>query len=210
MHRYFIRTPWVVRKIFSSYIWNLPAKEPVVYITFDDGPHPEITPWVLEQLKKYGVKASFFCIGNNVRQFPEVYRQIIDEGHATGNHTYHHLNGWKTPDRAYLNDIAAAAELIPTNLFRPPYGRIKGRQARQLPGLLKKQVKIIMWDVLSADFDRNFSPEECYRNVVDHVRPGSIIVFHDSEKAWPNLVHALPRTLEFLRGNGYICKKIEL
>src|SRR5437762_258661 len=210
MHRYFIKTPWLVRRFFPSYTWRMPADGRAVYLTFDDGPHPEITPWVLDQLKKYGAEASFFCIGNNVERFPDVYRQVLTAGHAVGNHTFHHLNGWKTDDEKYLADVAAASKLISTNLFRPPYGRIRKRQAEGLSPLLGGDIKVIMWDVLSADFDRGFSPEDCYRHVVKNVGAGSVIVFHDSEKAWPNLSVALPRALEFLAANGYKCKKIEL
>lgn len=210
MHRYLIKTPWWLKRLYPSYVWSLPADGPVVYLSFDDGPHPEITPWVLDQLKQHDAEASFFCIGNNVAKYGDVYRQILDAGHAVGNHTYHHLNGWKTGDDAYLKDAADAAALIDTNLFRPPYGRIRASQAKKLSATLGRDMKVIMWEVLSADFDRSFSPQQCAAHVTRKVRPGSIIVFHDSEKAWPNLCEALPYVLRFLGEKGYRCKKIQL
>jgi peptidoglycan-N-acetylglucosamine deacetylase len=211
MHKYFIKTPWIAKKIFSSYVWSLPADENVVYLTFDDGPHPTITQWVLDQLMQFDAKATFFCIGNNVDKYPDVYEKILNEDHATGNHTYHHLNGWKTDDRKYLEDISVAAQLIKSNLFRPPYGKIKNSQAKNIIDVLQtSNKKIIMWDVLSADFDSTISPEQCLRNVLENVSAGSIIVFHDSEKAFNNLKYALPKTLMSLKEEGFNFKKIEL
>lgn len=212
MHKYFIKTPWIVKKIFfPEYVWNLAPDENAVYLSFDDGPHPEITPWALNELKQFNAKATFFCIGNNVEKHPDVYQSILDDGHATGNHTYHHLNGWKTEDEIYLQDILKAAQLIKSNLFRPPYGRIKSRQAKRISNALESNdFKIIMWDVLSADFDSSFSPEACLNNVLENVSPGSIIVFHDSEKAFNNLKYVLPKTLEYLNKEGFLFKKIEL
>lgn len=211
MHKYFIKTPWIAKKLFSSYTWSLPANENAVYLTFDDGPHPTITPWVLEQLKQFDAKATFFCIGNNVDRYPEVYEKILEEGHATGNHTYHHLNGWKTGDQKYLDDISAAAQLIQSNLFRPPYGKIKNRQAKKIAGALHtNNGQVVMWDVLSADFDASVSQEQCLHNVIDNVSAGSVIVFHDSEKAFHNLKFALTNTLKYLKEEGFVCKKIEL
>jgi peptidoglycan/xylan/chitin deacetylase (PgdA/CDA1 family) len=210
MHKYFIKTPWIAKKFFSSYEWSLPAEENDVYLTFDDGPHPTITPWVLDQLKQFNAKATFFCIGNNVEKYPDVYQKVLDEKHAIGNHTYHHLNGWKTDDNKYINDVSAAAQLIQSNLFRPPHGRIRSSQAKRIPGAMKKDdVRIIMWDVLSADFDSSFSPEQCLNNVLENVSPGSIIVFHDSEKAFNNLKYALPKTLESLKEAGFNFRRIE-
>jgi peptidoglycan/xylan/chitin deacetylase (PgdA/CDA1 family) len=209
MYRYFIKTPWWVKKVFPSYVWNIPAANKVVYLTFDDGPHPTVTPWVLAELKKYGAKATFFCIGNNVVQYPDVYRQTLKEGHAVGNHTQQHMNGWKTSTDKYLCDVTAATEVIATSLFRPPYGRITSAQAKGLAKAMKdKNAKVIMWDVLSADFDRSISPEQCVQNVLKNVSPGSVIVFHDSEKAFVNLEAGLPEVLKTLEREGYRFEKI--
>ena len=210
MHRYFIKTPWIARKIFPQYVWRLPARDNEVFLTFDDGPHPEITPWVLDMLKAYNARATFFCIGNNVEQFPEVYQRIINEGHAVGNHTFHHLNGWKTNETLYLEDIARAAGYIHSDLFRPPYGRIRTSQASRMQKTDGLPSHVIMWDVLSGDFDHSISTEQCFLNVAQHVQPGSIIVFHDSEKARTNLEWALPRVLELLKRQQYQMKKISL
>ncbi len=162
MHRYFIKTPGWVKLLFPSYVWSLPATDKVVYLTFDDGPHPQLTPWVLDELEKYGAKATFFCVGNNVRKYGDVYRRILDQGHAVGNHTHTHVNGWKTETTVYLKDVADAAAFISSPLFRPPYGRIKKRQAKGIAAAVKhQQAKIIMWDVLSADFDQSITGDEC-------------------------------------------------
>ncbi|HZH64956.1 MAG TPA: polysaccharide deacetylase family protein [Flavisolibacter sp.] len=209
MHRYFIKTPWWVQQLFSNYVWRIAATQKVIYLTFDDGPHPTITPWVLDELKKYDAKATFFCIGKNVEAHPAIYNRIIAEGHATGNHTYQHLNGWKTGLDAYLGDVAKASRSIDTNLFRPPYGRITSAQARNLATMMEKnKVKVIMWDVLSADFDKRILPIQCAKNVLKNVSPGSVVVFHDSEKAFENLRIALPDVLRVLGGEGYIFEKI--
>jgi peptidoglycan/xylan/chitin deacetylase (PgdA/CDA1 family) len=211
MHRYFIKTPWIAKKFFPGYIWDLPAEDQSVYLTFDDGPHPVITPWVLDQLKEYSAEATFFCIGNNVQQFPEVYNRILEEGHAVGNHSFRHLNGWKTEEEEYLDDISKATEFIDSKLFRPPYGRIRQAQARKVPEAMKHaDAKIIMWDVLSADFDDGFTDEGCYNNVVEHTVAGSIIVFHDSEKAYGKLKKVLPKVLQHLSTSGFHFKKIKI
>ncbi len=208
MHRYFIKTPWWVKRLFSDYIWSFSAVGNEVYLTFDDGPHPTITPWVLDELKKYNATATFFCIGKNVVQYPEIYSRILNEGHAVGNHTYNHVNGWKVDAAAYCADVEKAAVPIKSNLFRPPYGRIKKSQFEGLKRAMNCTLKVIMWDVLSADFDEKITPEICALNVTRHVRPGSVVVFHDSEKTSRNLKYALPKTLEFLKSKGYISKKI--
>lgn len=181
----------------------MPAADNVVYLTFDDGPHPQVTPWVLDTLKSYNAQATFFCLGKNVVAHPNIYQRIINEGHAVGNHTYNHVNGWKVSTPVYTNDVTQAMQCIQSSLFRPPYGRIKKAQARAVKSVLGVHTKIIMWDVLSADFDPGLSPEQCLRRVLDHCSAGSIIVFHDSEKAFPNLKVILPEVLAGLHQQGY-------
>lgn len=197
----------MLRQVYPRSIWHMPRDEKKVYLTFDDGPHPAVTPFILEQLRRVKAKATFFCLGKNVAAHPDLYTQILREGHSTGNHTYNHKNGWKTPDREYLADIVAAAKVIDSNLFRPPYGRITPFQIRQLADPVLN-LHPIMWSILSGDFDPARSPEECVENVVKPLRNGSIIVFHDSEKAMPNVTGALPRVLDFLSEGGYIMEKI--
>jgi peptidoglycan/xylan/chitin deacetylase (PgdA/CDA1 family) len=204
IHQYFVRPPLWLRAFYGRYTWRMPPGRGV-YLTFDDGPHPEVTPWVLDLLKAAHAKATFFCIGKNVARYPDVYARILREGHAVGNHTYRHLNGWEVSKEEYWGDAAGAAKLIDSNLFRPPYGRITRKQGRGLSDFLNRKMKVIMWDVLSADFDTSFTPAECLRNVVDHMQPGSIIVFHDSEKARANLEGSLPQVLEFIKGKGLEC-----
>jgi len=208
MHRFFINTPWLIKKLFYRYIWNFSRREQAVYLTFDDGPHPTITPWVLEQLKTYQAQATFFCVGENVAQYSDVYQQILASGHAVGNHTQHHPNGWETDTEIYLNDVREAALSIKSPLFRPPYGRIKKAQAKGVRKILGAGTKIIMWEVLSCDFDPSFSKEQCLKNVLNHARAGSIIVFHDSEKAAPNMQAVLPVVLQQLAQKGYAFKAI--
>jgi peptidoglycan/xylan/chitin deacetylase (PgdA/CDA1 family) len=204
MHQYLIKIPWIVKLLFPNYIWSIPTSEKEVFLTFDDGPHPIITPWVLDQLKKYEAGATFFCIGKNVQQYPKVYQQILDEGHRVGNHTHNHMNGWKFSDQEYVNDIMIAKKFIQSDLFRPPYGRIKKSQVNLLRKRGGADFKIVMWDVLSADFDRGYSEEQCVKNVIKNVSKGSVIVFHDSEKAYDNLAYALPIVLEHLKKEGYV------
>jgi len=209
MHKYFIKTPWIIKRFFPNYVWHIPTKEKEVFLTFDDGPHPQITPWVLAQLKQHKAAATFFCIGDNVKRYPEVYRQIIAEGHAVGNHTQNHLNGWSTSTETYLKNVEKAVQFISSNLFRPPYGRIKRSQAKGLQQAMQtSSTKIIMWDVLSADFDISISKEKCFANVMDHVRPGSIVVFHDSDKAFSHLQFVLPKVLEGLTKKEYKFSRI--
>lgn len=175
-----------------------------MYLTFDDGPHPTVTSFVLDELKKHNANATFFCIGKNVITYPEIYKRILDEGHIVGNHTHNHLNGWKNKSRVYLSDVNKASGYIDSSLFRPPYGKIKISQSRKLPSAMKKtNTKIVMWDVLSGDFDLGISPQHCADNVLRYARPGSIIVFHDSSKAYPRIKHALPETLKFFGEKGY-------
>ena len=200
---YLVKTPFWLKWIYPSGIWNVPGSQKVVYLTFDDGPHPEVTPFVLEQLKKYNAKGTFFCIGKNVDSFAPIYESILLEGHAVGNHTYNHLNGWKTEDAKYIDNIKSATNLIESNLFRPPYGRIKSSQIRAIKKHSELPQQIIMWDVLSADFDISLHGDQCANNVIQHSRSGSIIVFHDSAKAWDRLQIALPKVLQYFHEMGY-------
>ena len=204
---YLVRTPWWLRRCFPGCIWEIAEQRPIVYLTFDDGPDPGVTPFVLDQLAHYDMHATFFCIGKNVEAHPEVYARILSAGHRTGNHTHHHLNGWKTDDDTYLADISRAARLIDSDLFRPPYGRIGSGQLRRLRHL-SPVMRPVMWSVLSGDFDPGISPARCIRNVLDHARPGSVITFHDSEKAFPVLREALPVILEDFRRKGWEGKGI--
>ena len=198
------RIPRLLSRTFRSLTWDFPAGEKHVYLTFDDGPTPEITEWVLKQLDAHQAKATFFCLGNNVKAFPELYAEILSRGHAVGNHSWSHKKGFRTSVRSYVEDVDRAAGLIHSDLFRPPYGRILPAQVRAL----KKKYRIIMWSVLSVDYNAGISGEQVVRNVLENVRPGSVIVFHDSVKASKNLFAALPRVLEFLQREGYQPKTI--
>ncbi|MEO9021485.1 MAG: polysaccharide deacetylase family protein [Ginsengibacter sp.] len=199
---YLKKTPGLFQKIFPGRIWKIDTDEKIVYFTFDDGPHPEATPFVLNELKKYNAKATFFCIGRNVKENFDVYQKIIGEGHKVGNHTFSHLNGWKTEDKIYLEDIIKAAKIIDSNLFRPPYGRITKFQMKAIQGN-KLHLKTVMWEVLSGDFDPSVSGENCYLNVINNAKRGSIVVFHDSAKSFATLQYALPRILKYYSENEY-------
>ena len=201
---YIVTAPWWLRLSFSKHcVWDLPAHEKVIYLTFDDGPHPTITPWVLDMLKNYEAKATFFCLGKNVQAYPEVYRRILEEGHRVGNHTHRHLNSKKTDEKEWLEDVHTAAKWIDSDLFRPPYGRISRFQEKALREALPGY-RTIMWSVLSGDFDNTLSADECTKIICKHSKRGSIIVFHDSEKAWPRLENCLPETLKRLSDKGFI------
>lgn len=209
MHKYFLKIPWWVRRLFPAYTWRMPTKEKIIYLTFDDGPHPVVTPWVLDTLRAHNARATFFCIGKNVERHPDVYRQVLRAGHAVGNHTYSHPNGWQTPDDLYLQDVQKAGTLIRSTLFRPPYGRIRKRQAKRLAAVLATdKVNVVMWDVLSADFDATVKPEACEKIVLEKVEAGSVVVFHDSEKAFRNLQYALPRLLEKFSREGFCFERL--
>lgn len=211
MKFYWIKTNWIIKRIFYNYIWDVSNTGKTVYLTFDDGPIPEVTTWVLEELRKYDAKATFFCIGDNIKKNPALFKKISNEGHVIGNHTFSHLNGWKTKTETYLKNIKKCEDIIQENgdpniiskIFRPPYGKIKTPQSKQIREL---GYKIIMWDVLSADFDTTISKEKCLENVLSNVKPGSIIVFHDSIKAFKNLKYVLPKTLIFLKSNDFNCE----
>ena len=206
---YFVKTPGWLKRIYDSYIWSIPVNDKILYLTFDDGPHPEATPFVLKELKKHNALATFFCIGKNVVSYPAIYKQLINEGHSVGNHTYNHLNGWKTGNDDYLKDIALASHEIDSELFRPPYGRITSFQAKNLRSAMNgKEPKVIMWDVLSGDFDIDCTPQQCLANVLLATVSGSIIIFHDSEKAFPKLAYTLPRILNYFSEKGYLFKSL--
>ncbi|GAA3601640.1 polysaccharide deacetylase family protein [Flavivirga amylovorans] len=212
-----VKTPLIVKKMFPNYIWDIPTTDKVIYLTFDDGPTPEITNWVLSTLKAYNAKATFFCIGNNIKKHPDIFQNILNEGHNIGNHTHNHIKGWKTKSKDYLRNIEEAQDIINNqasnnnseivnrqssiiNLFRPPYGQITPKQGKEL---IELGYKIIMWDILSFDWDRNVSKETCLNNVTNTATNGSIIVFHDSVKASKNMQYTLPKALEFFSEKGY-------
>jgi len=200
---YFIKTPFWLRLIYSACIWRKSNQERVIYLSFDDGPHPKATPFVLEQLSNFNAKASFFCIGKNVQLHPEIYDAILGAGHVVGNHTQNHMNGWKNNTKNYIADIQEATNWIDSNLFRPPYGRISFAQIKALRLHPTLPQLTIMWDVLSGDFDTTITGEQCAQNVIQHAGPGSIVVFHDSAKAMDRLCIALPKVLAHFSKLGY-------
>ncbi|BCY28122.1 polysaccharide deacetylase family protein [Flavobacterium okayamense] len=196
-----VKTHKFIPFLFPKYIWKINNSTNKVYLTFDDGPIPIVTEWVLDVLKTENIKATFFCIGENIQKHPEVFKRIVNEGHNIGNHTYNHLNGWETKNETYLDNFDMCKQLIKTsNIFRPPYGKISPLQAKKI---LQKKHKIIMWDVLSYDFGNKISSEKCLNNVVKNTESGSIIVFHDSIKAEQNLRYALPKAITYLKEKGF-------
>ena len=202
-----VKTNNWIKKIFNNLVWDIPNSDKRIYLTFDDGPIPEVTEWVLDILKSEGIKATFFCIGDNIQKHPEVYKRILFEEHQTGNHTFNHLNGWKTENRHYIENFKLCeTEHLKLNtehsfLYRPPYGKIKPSQSKTIRQF---GYKIIMWDVLSYDFDSTVSEEKCLENVISNTEQGSIIVFHDSVKAEKNLKYALPKAIQVLKDKGFI------
>jgi len=199
---YLVKTPWLLKKLYPQLHWNRSRTEPVIYLTFDDGPIPHVTPFVLDVLERYNAKATFFCIGDNVQKHPEIFEKVKAGGHAVGNHTFNHLRGWNTDDEAYVSNFLQADTLLQTSLFRPPYGRAKRSQIRQLK-TLKPDLQIIMWDVLSGDWDMSLKPADCLKGVLKHTGNGAIIVFHDSLKAFNRLEYVLPRALEIWSKAGF-------
>jgi peptidoglycan-N-acetylglucosamine deacetylase len=199
---YFVKTPWPVRKYYSGCLWNYSRDEKKLYLSFDDGPHPMSTPYILDQLQKYQAKATFFCIGKNVAAESSLYKKILDAGHRVGNHTHNHLNGWKTDDKTYFENIGQAAQYIDSKLFRPPYGRIKKFQQAYL-SREPFNYKVVMWDVLSGDFDQSISADRCTENVIMNAKQGSIVIFHDSVKAFDRMKVALPKVLEYFSEKGF-------
>jgi len=202
-----VKTNKWIKKVFNNLHWDIPNSENKIYLTFDDGPIPEVTEWLLVLLKLEEIKATFFCIGDNIQKHPEVYIRILSEGHQTGNHTFNHLNGWKTDTENYIDNFKLCeTEHLKLNteyffLFRPPYGKIKPNQSKKIRQL---GYKIIMWDVLSYDFDPTISVEKCLENVISNTIQGSIIVFHDSLKAEKNLKYALPKAIHILKNKGFV------
>lgn len=196
---YLIHTPQYVQALFPGLIWKMSPAYKEIYLTFDDGPIPGVTPWVLDTLRSHHANATFFCVGENVKKYPGIFQQIIDEGHSVGNHTLNHLSGWSTENITYFHNIRHCARMVHSGLFRPPYGKLKPSQIQ----FLQRHYRIVMWDVLSGDFDRDLQPGDCYQNVIQHAGPGSIVVFHDSLKAEKNLRYALPRVLDYFTGKGY-------
>jgi len=220
MKPYFVKTPSLVPVLYQHQIWSFSSKQKNIYLTFDDGPTPKITDWVLDTLQQYKASATFFCIGKNVETYPTIFKRIIEDGHAIGNHTYDHLNGWITSKEDYLNSVLKTEKIIQkfklqtsnlkaqssNILFRPPYGKIKKVQSKLL---IDNDYTIIMWSVLSADFDKEIDENKCLNNVIENSNNGSIIVFHDSEKAFDKLQIVLPKVLEHFSKKGYTFKKIE-
>lgn len=202
-----VKTNSLIKKVFNNLVWDIPNLDKKIFLTFDDGPIPEITEWVLDILKSEEIKATFFCIGDNIKKHPEVYKRILAEDHQIGNHTFNHLNGWKTKTNHYIDNFKLCeTECLKLNsehsfLFRPPYGKIKPSQTKAIRNL---GYKIIMWDVLSYDFDPNIIPEKCLENVISNTEQGSIIVFHDSKKAEKNLKYALPKAIQILKNKGFV------
>jgi peptidoglycan/xylan/chitin deacetylase (PgdA/CDA1 family) len=210
-----VKTPLVAKKMFPNYIWDIATKEKVIYLTFDDGPTPEITNWTLNTLNAYNAKATFFCIGKNIETHPEIFQNILNDGHSIGNHTHNHIKGWKTKAKDYLENILEAQKSVNNqiqnlefriqNLFRPPYGQITPKQGKKL---IELGYKIIMWDVLSFDWEKNISEDTCYNNIISNTTNGSIVVFHDSLKASKNMQFALPKVLKYYTEKGYLFKAI--
>ncbi|MBO3097084.1 polysaccharide deacetylase family protein [Gelidibacter pelagius] len=212
-----VRTPRLIKGIFPNYIWNMPQDQKIIYLTFDDGPTPEITHWTLNTLKEYNAKGTFFCIGNNIKKHPEIFCNILKDGHAIGNHTYSHPKGWATNSDVYVDQVKKTQDIIDyqiqnfkiqnpnsksetQKLFRPPYGQITPKQGKRL---LSSGYKIIMWDILAFDWKDSISVEQCAKNVVSKARPGSIVVFHDSVKASRNMMFALPKILHYFNEAGF-------
>jgi peptidoglycan-N-acetylglucosamine deacetylase len=203
------KTPDTLQRIFSSFIWKRPQTTPTIYLTFDDGPIPELTPFILDLLTQYKAKATFFCVGDNIRKHSTIFQDIIKNEHQIGNHTYNHLNAWKTDKKVYLKNIELCKQEIEnqgakSNFFRPPYGKLSFNLRKDII----KEHQIVMWDVLSYDFDQTISPENCLKNSINYTQNGSLIVFHDNIKATKNIEYTLPRYLEYFSEKGFMFEKL--
>ena len=199
----------IFRMFYPSLLWHMPKTDKkTIYLTFDDGPHPLITPLVLDILKRYNAKATFFCIGNNVKKYPATFEMIKKEGHAIGSHSFNHENGWKTKNDEYIKSFNVANELIHSDLFRPPYGKIKYSQIKKLT-TLSSTLHLVAWTVIAYDFDHAISARRVYKNVIRNAGDGAIVTFHDSLKANTNMITALPRVLEYYKNKGFEFKPIE-
>lgn len=203
MHK-LIKTPTLIQFFFPSLLWSKKRDKKILYLTFDDGPYNMLSPFILDELKKYKAKATFFYLGSKAEKYPQLIKRCKDENHKIGNHTYSHPNGWKTKNSRYYQDIEKANKLLNSNLFRPPYGRIKPSQINHL----KKYYKIIMWDILSWDFDKKTSPEECYNNIINNTKSGSIIVLHENEKSAKTVKEVLPKILSYFSSQGFKFEKL--
>lgn len=201
---YPVKSPFWLHWLYPRLLWHHSRDIPHLFLTFDDGPIPDVTPEILNILKGYDIQATFFCVGDNIRKHPDIFQRISDEGHRIGNHTHNHLKGWKTSFEEYLENVEACNQLTQTDLFRPPYGRGTKKQYREL----EKQYRIVMWDVMSGDFDPGISPDQCLKNVLNHTENGSIIVFHDNIKARERVLYALPRAIEHWLEQGYNFKTL--
>ena len=200
------RIPNWIKWLYPSFLWQMPANEKSLFLTFDDGPHPTITPAVLALLSRYNAKATFFCIGDRVKRYPAIFQSIVASGHAIGNHTQHHLNGWNSSTEDYIADVLEASKFISSKLFRPPYGRIRRRQASLLR---ERGYQMVMWTILSADYDQALSKEQCAHRVLRNIHAGSIYLFHDSEKGEERMLYALQKLLETAIAEGFEFKIIE-
>jgi len=197
---YIVKPPRIVNLLTkNNLVWKIPTDEKRIFLTFDDGPIPELTPWVLDVLQEYKAKATFFCVGDNVKKNPDILERIVKEKHTIGNHTFNHLNGWKNKLDDYVENIKEFQKYLETDLFRPPYGKLKPKQIKKL----KEDYSIIYWTVLSGDFDENLKPEKCLQRILKKTKAGSIIVFHDNMKAYPRIKYALPKYLEHFSSLGY-------
>jgi peptidoglycan/xylan/chitin deacetylase (PgdA/CDA1 family) len=193
--------PLLYRLLYPRAIWRIPnEREKTIYLTFDDGPAPEITSWVLDILDRYNVKATFFCVGDNVRKYPDIYEEILRRGHRVGNHTFNHIQGWQHRTRKFVGNAQKASEYIQSNLFRPPHGHMR---LRQTAALIRAGYQVVMWDVVTRDYNKKISPERVFEIVKKYTRNGSIIIFHDSLKAEKNMKYALPKAIEWLLKERY-------